>query len=98
LVKAIADIPKVVKYLDIPLQHIADPVLRRMNRPGKQKTIDLLNRLRDSIPGLALRTTFIVGFPGETKEDFKELLDFVREFRFDRMGAFPYSPEDGTPA
>ena len=98
LVKAIASLDKVVKYLDIPLQHIADPVLKRMNRPGKQKTVDLLNRLRDGIPGLALRTTFIVGFPGETKEDFQELRDFVEEFKFDRVGAFPFSEEDGTPA
>jgi ribosomal protein S12 methylthiotransferase len=98
LIDAIAKTDKVVKYLDIPLQHIADPVLKRMNRPGKQKTVDLLRKLRDRIPGLALRTTFIVGFPGETKDDFEELLDFVREFRFERVGAFPYSEEDGTPA
>ena len=98
LVRAIADIPKVVKYLDIPLQHIADPVLRRMNRPGKKRTIELLERLRKEIPGLAFRTTFIVGFPGETEQDFQELHDFVSEFGFERMGAFPFSEEDGTPA
>jgi len=98
LVKVIANTPQVVKYLDIPLQHIADPVLRRMNRPGKKKTVELLERLRKGIPGLALRTTFIVGFPGETDQDFEELLSFVKEFGFDRLGAFPFSEEDGTPA
>jgi ribosomal protein S12 methylthiotransferase len=98
LVDAIASIEKVVKYLDIPLQHIADPVLKRMNRPGKKRTIELLERLRAKVPGLALRTTFIAGFPGETESDFEELLRFVEGFGFDRMGAFPFSEEDGTPA
>ncbi len=98
LVRAIAGIDKVVKYLDMPLQHIADPVLRRMRRPGKAQTLELIARLREEIPGLALRTTFICGFPGETEADHRELLDFIRAARFDRLGAFAYSEEDGTPA
>ncbi len=98
LVRAMASIDKVVKYVDIPLQHIADPVLARMRRPPRGRTVDLLERLRAGIPGLALRTTFICGFPGETERDHEELVSFVRDFRFERLGAFAYSPEDGTPA
>jgi ribosomal protein S12 methylthiotransferase len=98
LVSAIASIEKVVKYIDMPLQHIADPVLRRMRRPPRKQTEELLSRLREKIPGLALRTTFICGFPGETAKDHEELLRFVEEVRFDRLGAFAYSEEEGTPA
>lgn len=94
---AMADNPKVCKYLDIPLQHISDPVLDRMHRHVDGAwTRDLIKRLRERVPGVALRTTMIVGFPGETGEDFRELLDFVREARFERLGAFCYSEEEGT--
>ena len=98
LIDAIADIPQVAKYIDIPLQHITNLSLLRMNRPPRQHTEDLLYKLRDRIPGLALRTTFISGFPGETEEEHEDLLKFCREFKFERLGAFAYSEEDGTPA
>ena len=98
LITAIADIPQVAKYIDIPLQHITNLSLLRMNRPPRQHTEDLLYKLRDRIPGLALRTTFISGFPGETEEEHEELMKFCREFKFERLGAFAYSEEDGTPA
>jgi ribosomal protein S12 methylthiotransferase len=98
LIKAIADIPQVAKYIDIPLQHITNLSLLRMNRPPRQHTEDLLYKLRDNIPGLALRTTFISGFPGETEEEHEELMQFCRDFKFQRLGAFAYSEEDGTPA
>jgi ribosomal protein S12 methylthiotransferase len=97
LIGLIADDPKVCKALDLPLQHISDPVLRAMGRrPGRAGTVRLVEKLRRRIPGLVLRTAFIVGFPGETKTRFGELLDFVREARFERMGAFLFSPEEGT--
>jgi ribosomal protein S12 methylthiotransferase len=99
LIELIRDEEKVCKYLDIPLQHIADPILKGMNRRSSQAEIRLLlERLRAGIPGIALRTSLIVGFPGETEEDFRELLHFVEEFQFDRLGVFCYSREEGTPA
>lgn len=98
LIQAIADVPQVCKYIDIPLQHITNLSLLRMNRPPRQHTEDLLYKLRDRIPGLALRTTFISGFPGETEEEHNELMQFCRDFKFERLGAFAYSEEDGTPA
>mmetsp|Transcript_9848 Transcript_9848/g.16210 ORF Transcript_9848/g.16210 Transcript_9848/m.16210 type:complete len:549 (-) Transcript_9848:382-2028(-) len=98
LVAAIRDIPSVVKYIDMPLQHISDPVLRAMNRPPYESTYALLERLRREIPDLALRTTFISGFPGETEEDHRRLVDFVRDFKFERGGVFSYSEEEGTSA
>jgi ribosomal protein S12 methylthiotransferase len=99
LIDALARLPQVVKYVDLPLQHIADGVLKRMGRGvGRSPTEKLLHRLRDRVPGLVLRTTFIVGFPGETDEHFEELLAFVRDFKFDALGVFEYSPEEGTPA
>ena len=98
LIDAIADIPQVAKYIDIPLQHITNLSLLRMNRPPRQHTEDLLYKLRERIPGLALRTTFISGFPGETEAEHEELMQFCREFKFERLGAFAYSEEDGTPA
>eukprot|EP00189_Rhodosorus_marinus_P002751 CAMPEP_0113963874 /NCGR_PEP_ID=MMETSP0011_2-20120614/6780_1 /TAXON_ID=101924 /ORGANISM="Rhodosorus marinus" /LENGTH=484 /DNA_ID=CAMNT_0000976021 /DNA_START=44 /DNA_END=1498 /DNA_ORIENTATION=- /assembly_acc=CAM_ASM_000156 len=98
LIDAIANIDKVVKYIDIPLQHISDPVLKRMNRPGAKHTKRLLNRLRDRIPEVEFRSTFITGFPGETQRDHEELVNFVKDFRFHRGGFFTYSEEDGTPA
>lgn len=87
----------VCKYLDIALQHISDNMLTRMRRnTTKQETIQLLARLRDELPGICIRTTLMVGFPGETEEDFIELCDFVKAVKFDRMGAFSYSEEEGT--
>ena len=89
--------PNVCKYLDIALQHISDNMLNRMHRHvSKQETIDLLKTIRERVPGIHIRTTLMVGFPGETQEDFHELLEFVRTQRFERMGAFAYSEEDGT--
>lgn len=87
----------VCKYLDIALQHISDSVLERMHRHvNKQETMDLIRTIREKVPGIHLRTTLMVGFPGETEEDFQQLLDFVRWARFERMGAFMYSEEEGT--
>ncbi len=89
--------PKICKYLDIPFQHISDSQLRSMRRGiDKQKTYELIERLRSSIPDIAIRTTLLVGYPGETEQDFAELLDFVRGVRFERLGVFPYSEEEGT--
>ena len=99
LIEVIANYPKICSYLDLPLQHVSDKILKRMNRPVKKSFIILLiNKLRDRIPNLTLRTTFIVGFPGETDKDFEELLNFVKEFRFERLGGFVFSREEGTPA
>ena len=89
--------PNVCKYLDIALQHISDNMLNRMHRHvSKLETIDLLKTIRERVPGIHIRTTLMVGFPGETQEDFHELLEFVRTQRFERMGAFAYSEEEGT--
>ena len=97
LIDAIASEPKVVKYVDVPLQHIADPMLKRMRRGHSSRvTRELVKTLRARIDGLVLRTTFIVGHPGETEDEFKELCDFVAESSFDRAGAFTYSIEPGT--
>lgn len=99
MIDAIASIPKVLKYVDIPLQHITDAMLRRMGRRlDERRTRALLERMRQRIAGLYLRTTFIVGFPGEEDHDFEQLRDFVSEFRFERLGAFRYSHEENTPA
>lgn len=99
LIDTIAESPKILPYLDMPLQHINDVMLRRMQRRVKRAaTEELIHKLREKIPNLALRTTFIVGFPGETDEQFEELYDFVFETRFERMGVFTYSLEPGTPA
>jgi len=99
LIKVIANYPKICSYLDLPLQHINDKILRRMNRPIKKRdVISLINKLRDRISNLTLRTTFMVGFPGETDKNFEELLNFVKESRFERLGAFIFSREKGTPA
>ena len=92
-----ADNPKVCRYMDIPLQHIADKVLDNMHRNVTgQWTRDLIKRMRERVPGVVLRTTMIVGHPGEGKKDFQELLDFAQEARFERLGAFKYSEEEGT--
>lgn len=98
-IDALANCDRVVPYIDMPLQHINDRILGLMNRKvGKQGIIDLIEKMRNKIPGLVLRTTMIVGFPSETEEEFNELLDFVKETKFDMLGAFSYSPEPGTPA
>ena len=97
VLQAMAGNPKVCRYLDIPLQHIADGMLERMHRHVDGAwTRALIRRLRTEVPGVALRTTMIVGHPGETEEEFGQLLDFVREARFERLGAFTYSEEEGT--
>lgn len=97
LLRVIRENDNVCKYLDIALQHISDPILERMRRHiSKRETLDLLEAMRKEVPGICIRTTLMVGFPGETEEDFNELLDFVRTVRFDRMGAFAYSEEEGT--
>jgi ribosomal protein S12 methylthiotransferase len=99
LIALIRDEPKICKYLDIPLQHISDPVLKRMRRRSSEHQIrELITKLRREIPTLALRTSLIVGFPGETMEDFTSLMQFVEQARFDRLGVFCYSREEGTPA
>ncbi len=99
LIAAFADSPKVIPYLDMPLQHINDTMLKRMNRKHDRATTEqIIARLRNGIPGLVLRTTFIVGFPGETEAEFNELLSYVNEAKFERLGVFPYSFESDTPA
>ena len=99
LIAEYADNPKLCAYVDIPLQHLNDNILRRMGRRVSQADcLNLIERLRNRIPGIAIRTTFIVGFPGETDARFKELLGLVRDIRFDHMGAFAYSAEPDTPA
>ena len=99
LIAEIRDNERVVKYIDMPLQHISDKVLKRMNRKGNGEMIrNVIAKLRREIPEIVIRTTFIVGFPGETEEDFQELCEFVHETRFDRAGVFTYSREEGTPA
>lgn len=99
MIDAVRDLDRVVNYVDMPVQHISDRMLRRMGRRmGKDGTVGLFSRMRERIPGLVLRTTFIVGFPGETDQDFQELVDFVEEFAIERVGVFTYSDEDGTPA
>lgn len=97
LLKVMREKDNVCKYLDIALQHISTSVLDRMRRnTSKEETMELITRLRNEVPGICLRTTLMVGFPGETEEEYKELVDFVKWARFDRMGAFAYSEEDGT--
>lgn len=99
VIEALSTLNKVVPYIDIPLQHAHPEILRKMRRPGDgEKYLRLLQRLRQAIPEVAVRTTFIVGFPGETEEHFGYLLDFLREAKFDRVGAFLYSREEGTPS
>src|SRR5438552_12621914 len=95
----LADEPKAVKYLDIPLQHASQNVLKLMKRGGNRASLErLIERVRHRVPDIAVRTTFITGFPGETEEDFQELLAFVKNVEFDRVGVFTYSDEEGTPA
>jgi ribosomal protein S12 methylthiotransferase len=95
----LAEEPKAVKYLDMPLQHASQNVLKLMKRGGNRASLErLIKRVRERVPGIAVRTTFITGFPGETDEDFEELLAFVKTMQFDRVGVFTYSDEEGTPA
>ena len=99
LIDVIATEPKIVKYLDIPIQHCNDKILKRMNRRGDGEFLRaLLKKLRARIPGLVIRTSLITGLPGEGEEEFRELCDFLRETRMERVGAFAFSPEEGTPA
>lgn len=99
VIRLMAEKEKICRYFDLPFQHVSDAVLRSMGRAESKRSIkSLIDRLRDRIPGLFLRTTFIVGFPGETDKDFEELLDFVRSARIERVGAFIYSAEEGTEA
>ena len=99
LIAEMRDNDRVVKYIDLPIQHISDTVLRRMNRHGDSAMIkSVVQKLRDEIPGITIRTTVIVGFPGETEEDFEKLCEYVKEAKFDRLGAFTYSREEDTPA
>lgn len=99
VIDTIANNPKVCNYIDMPLQHISDKVLKSMRRGiTKRRTLEVVNKLKERIPGLTFRTTFIMGYPNETEEEFQELLDFVEESRFDRVGVFNYSIEETTPA
>ena len=99
MLAAYREVPNVLPYLDLPLQHSHPEVLRAMNRPWQEGVNgELLNRIRQQLPDAVLRTTFIVGYPGETNEQFEHLLEFVQEQRFDHVGVFCFSPEDGTPA
>ena len=99
LIRTMAQCPKVARYVDIPLQHIHDNMLERMRREtSRQYIVDLIKKIRAGVPDIALRTTFIVGFPGETSASFETLLDFIRETKFERLGVFAYSREDGTRA
>ena len=99
LIDVLANEPKIVKYLDIPIQHIDDGILKKMNRRGNSKYLKaLLTKLRDRIPGLVLRTSLITGLPGEGEKEFEALCDFLREYKLERVGAFAFSPEEGTRA
>jgi ribosomal protein S12 methylthiotransferase len=99
LLEVIAAEPRILRYLDMPMQHASDAVLERMRRPERKHTIrEKVKRFRDAVPNLAIRTTCIVGFPGETDDDFQQLLEFLEELQFERVGAFTYSPQDGTRA
>jgi ribosomal protein S12 methylthiotransferase len=99
MIHAIARSKKVCRYIDLPLQHISDKILKAMRRGGTKKQIaELIRKLRATIPEVVIRTSFIVGFPGETEQDFEELLGFMRETKFERLGVFRYSQEEGSEA
>lgn len=99
LIEVFATNPKVCKYIDMPLQHSQDTILKRMRRPGRQRDIrELVAKIRSRVPDVAIRTSLIVGFPGETEADFAHLIEFVKEIKFDRLGVFTYSNEEDTPA
>jgi ribosomal protein S12 methylthiotransferase len=97
LLDVIAGQPRILRYLDMPIQHASDTVLERMRRPERERTIrEKVARFRDAVPGVAIRTTCIVGFPGETDDDVTKLLAFLEEIQFERVGVFTYSPQEGT--
>ena len=99
LINVVATNPKIAKYFDIPIQHISDDILKKMNRKTSKKQIqNLIQNIRNKIPDVIIRTSLIVGFPEETQEDFEQLLDFVKTTKFEKLGTFMYSKEDGTPA
>ena len=99
LLDIIAKEEKIVKYIDVPVQHCCEDILKKMNRPGNEQTLrELMKKMREKIPGVIIRTTLITGFPSETEEQFNQLADFVKDMRFDRLGCFPYSQEEGTKA
>lgn len=99
LIEEMRDNSKILPYIDIPIQHVVDPVLKRMNRKTDRRAIEsLITRLRRAMPDIAIRSTFLLGFPGETEEDFQEVLDFLNDYPLERAGAFAYSREEGTPA
>ena len=99
LIQTMKEEPKICHYLDLPIQHASDGILKRMGRrTSKEELVHIISRLREEIPDITLRTTLITGFPGETQEQHEELMDFVDEMEFDRLGVFTYSPEEGTPA
>lgn len=99
LIEVVKNNPKIAKYFDIPIQHISNTILKKMNRKTSKEQIEkLIQKIRKQIPDITLRTSLIVGFPGETKKDFEELLEFVKQAKFDKLGVFEYSKEDGTPA
>jgi ribosomal protein S12 methylthiotransferase len=99
LLEVMAREPRILPYLDMPMQHASDAVLARMRRPERQRTIrDRVQSIREVVPDIAIRTTCIVGFPGETDEDFAQLMGFLEEIQFERVGAFTYSPQEGTKA
>ena len=99
LLDVLAEEPHMVPYLDLPIQHCDGEILKRMRRPGNEETLrNLIAHIRERVPNVTLRTTLITGFPGETKEQFNRLGDFVHDMQFDRLGCFAYSEEDGTPA
>ena len=99
LINVVATNDKIAKYFDIPIQHISNPILKKMNRrTSKEDVTKIIEKIREKVPDVTLRTSLIVGFPGETKENFEELLEFVKNTKFDKLGTFMYSKEDGTPA
>lgn len=99
LLELMRDNPKICHYIDLPLQHISTPILKAMRRGvTREQTIEFVKKVRSYVPDIAFRSTFIVGFPGETEEQFNELIDFIKEMRFERAGVFAYSAEEGTPA
>ena len=99
LIDVVANNPKIAKYFDIPIQHVSDSILKKMNRKTSKKNIEnIIKEIRNKIPNVVLKTSLIVGFPGETKQNFEELVEFIKQTKFDKLGVFKYSKEEGTPA
>ncbi len=99
LIRVVAENTKIAKYFDMPIQHVSNTILKKMNRKTSKEQIQaLIEKIRKNIPEVTIRTSLMVGFPGETKEDFEELMEFVKETKFDKLGAFRYSKEEGTVA